>query len=372
MGPLPDGLDPDRTVPVRSITLPDGRTYWSVADHALARRVLSDPRFSREAAVAPGTEKLMTVNPSADSIISMDGARHTRIRRLIAGAFTERRVAEFRPAVERFSTELLDRLADQGPPADLVAHYSSRLSLSVLCHVLGVPLEDEPEFRSLVPVLFQLDGDETEGRRKAYLLAQYMNRLVTRKRRHPGRDLLTTLVEAGDDGDRLSSRELVTLSLALLMAGYDTTGDQITLAVLAVLLDPQRRQAVTTRPDEVPELVEDLLRHTPSTPLSFTRVATEDVELGDVLVARGESVVVFAMGANRSPGSGPGPAPRHLTFGYGPHRCVGAPLARLQLVSALRGIGERLPGLTLAEDPENLPWKPVGVTRGLSRMRVTW
>lgn len=370
-GPLPDGLDPDRADPVRWIVLDSGAGYWSVADHELARRVLGDARFSRAAAVGAGSTRLTALSPSADSIISMDGERHTRLRRLVAGAFTDRAVARYAPAIAEDVEGLLDGLVARGRPADLVDALTSRLPLTVLCRVLGVPVADSEEFRTLVPVLFDIDGDETDTRRRGYRLVQYMARLVASRRADPGDDVLSGLMTAHDD-DRLSSRELVNLGLALLMAGYDTTADQLALTVLAMLTHRERWVAACADPGVVAGQVEELLALTPATPIAFTRVALDDVELGDVLVRRDEPLVVFAMGANRCPAAQGTPTSRHLTFGHGAHRCVGAPLARLQLVTAVTALTRRLPGLTLAEAPDALPWKPAGATRGLTRLLVTW
>ncbi|WP_224391016.1 cytochrome P450 [Pseudonocardia sp. ICBG1293] len=368
VGPLPDGLDPESVTAVRRIPF-EGTHYWSVGDYDLARTVLSDPRFSREAAVAPGATELTALSPAAESIVSMDGAPHGRLRRLIAGTFTERATARFAGDVGTDVARLLDAMADGEPAADLVGSLCARLPLSVLCRILGIPLRDEDEFRSLVGVLFALDEDRSEARRKGYRLAAYISGLVRRKRADPGPDLLSSLIAARDADDRLTSRELVTLCLALLMAGYETTADQLTLSVLTMLLDRDRWEAACTDPGVVPAQVDELLRLAPSTPLSFTRVATEDVELGDVTVRAGDPLVVFSMGANRCPRAAGSP---HLTFGYGAHRCVGAPLARMQLVTAVTGLTTRFPGLRLDEDPADLPWKPLGATRGLTRLRVRW
>jgi cytochrome P450 len=376
IGPLPGDLDLDRLEPVAWVLAPNGEGTWVVSDYRLSRKVFADRRFSRAASVAAEAPELAVMAPSPDSIISTDGREHARLRRLVAGSFTEFRIAEFAPVIEKLSHELLDDLAALDQPADFVAAYASRLPLRVLCHVLGVPVADEEIFRSLVAVLFELSGDAAAARTKGFRLARYMTRLVARKRRDLGSDLLSELIRTTDGDDRLSDRELVTMCLSLLMAGFDSTADQITLCFFSLLREsPAHRDALRTDPALVRTAVEEVLRVNPSPPISFSRVATEDVDLGPVQVRRGEPIVVFTMGANLESSAAPSAdrtEPSHLTFGHGPHRCVGAPLARLQLNIAVTTVLNRLPRLRLAHDLEALDWKTNSATRGLTELRVAW
>ncbi|MFJ2743691.1 cytochrome P450 [Streptomyces sp. NPDC087440] len=353
--------------------MPNGVGVWAVSDYHLARQVLADPRFSRAAAVAPDVPKVASIDPSPDSIVSLDGKAHSRLRRIVAGAFTERRISALGPFIETRSSELLDAMANGGRSADLVAGLAAPLPLSVLCYMLGVPEADRESFREWVPVLFDLDGEGAEIRTRAFLLTHYMTKLISGKRKEPGGDLISALIQAADEEGKLTNRELVTLSLALLMAGYDSTADQITLAFLSLLHDPTRAAALRADPSLVPAEVEELLRINPSAPLSFSRAVTEPVQLADVTISPGEPVLVFLMGANRTRDDSGNPAGiPHLTFGRGVHRCLGAPLARLQLATVIRLTLERFPSLALADDVERLDWKPAAATRGLKSLRVQW
>jgi cytochrome P450 len=379
VGPLPIPGDPDDMPPVARVSMPNGVDAWVISDYRLARKVLADPRFGRAAAVAPDVPKLTSLDPSSGSIISVDGSAHARLRRIVAGAFTERRVVGLLPIIEQRTEELVDALVAQGPPADLVAGLAASLPLSVLGHMLGIPVADHEEFKEWVPVLFDLSGESVESRTRAFRITHYMSKLIAQKRKEPGEDLISALVQATDEGGRLTNRELVTLSLALLMAGYDSTGDQITLCFLSLLHEPERMVTLRADPDLVPAEVEHLLRTNPSAPATFTRMTTEPVRLAGVTVEPGEPVVVFLMAANRSPAAQRGADGRdgasgspHLTFGHGVHRCLGAPLARLQLATVIRVVLDRLPRLALAQDLEGLAWKPAAATRGLAEMRVTW
>ncbi|ATL28470.1 cytochrome P450 [Streptomyces formicae] len=353
--------------------MPNGVGVWAVSDYRLARQVLADPRFSRAAAVAPDVPNLASIDPSPDSIVSLDGRAHARLRRIVAGAFTERRISALRPFIEARATELLDALAAGEQPADLVSGLAAPLPLSVLCHMLGIPDADRESFREWVPVLFDLDGESAASRTKAFRIAEYMTRLINRKRREAGDDLISALIQAADDEGKLTNRELVTLSLALLMAGYDSTADQITLAFLSLLHDPSRAAALRADPGLVPAEVEEVLRANPSAPVSFSRAVTEPVRLAGVTISPGQPVLVFLMGANRTQhDSGNQAGNPHLTFGHGVHRCLGASLARLQLATVIHLTLDRFPHLALADGVDDLRWKPAAATRGLAALRVRW
>lgn len=377
-GPLPEFLTPPEPGRVVSVRTPVGAQMWLVRDYELGRQILSDPRFSRAAAVRPEAPKVNTANPSANSVMSLDGAEHAHLRRLVAGAFTPRRVAALAPSVERLAGELLDRLADRGPPADLIAAYADPLPLGVLSTLLGVPRKDHELFASWVDVLFDVTAsDDHEKLWRRVALVDYMSDLIERKRRKPGEDLLSTLVEEHDRGE-LSKPALINLGVALLTAGYQTTAGQIGLAALVLLLDPEPRRAV--QDGLVVPVVEELLRLTPSTPVTFPRVAVQDVELDGTTVRAGQAVIVSILDSNRSAAAFPDPEQlkiraqpaAHLTFGHGPHYCLGAPLARLQLVVALSGLLRRLPDLRLADGDTSVVWPDGLATRGLSRLEVTW
>ncbi|MEU6667435.1 cytochrome P450 [Streptomyces sp. NPDC046727] len=373
IGPLPIPCDPDDPAPIRWVRMPNGTGCWAVSDYRLARQVLADPRFSRAATLAPDMPSLASIDPSPDSIISLDGKAHARLRRIVAGAFTEHRVDALRPMIEGRVRELLDELAAGEQPADLVAGLAAPLPLSVLCHMLGIPVTDHESFRAWVPVLFDLDSAGPESRARAFRITLYMAKLIEQKRREPGDDLISALIQAADAEGKLTNGELVTLSLSLLMAGYDSTADQITLAFLSLLHEPARADALRADPDLVPAEVEEVLQTNPSAPICFSRAVTEPVQVADVTIRPGQPVLVFLMGAHRSLRAREGTkAGAHLAFGHGVHRCLGAPLARLQLATVIRLTLDRFPRLALAEDVAGLRWKPAAATRGLTALRVRW
>jgi cytochrome P450 len=379
IGPLPAFLQ-HVTEDVTSIVAPTGDEVRLVSDYELGRLVLTDKRFSRSEAVKPNVPKFNDVQPVAQSIMSMDGPEHARLRRIIAGKFSSRRITEMVPLIENLADSYLDRLAARGSPADLIEGLATPLPLAVLCRLLGVPEKDSGQFKGLVNVLFDISASspkEKSGRRIE--LVRYMTYLTDYKRQHPGDDLLTTLIGVHEQGE-LSKGELITMGLTLLMAGYETTVGQIGLTVMSMLSDPNTYRRLVAQPEILPFAIEESLRLTPAAPMSFTRIAQERVQLGRVTIEPGEAIVVSLIHANRDDKVFAEPAQlmleerawSHLTFGYGSHRCPGAELARTQLRIVLARLLQRFPELRLAADPDPVSWKHGLATRGLARLIVTW
>ncbi|MDX3536679.1 cytochrome P450 [Streptomyces sp. MB09-01] len=388
LGPLPEflgqyvageGRVPDGTDVVPFFT-PAGDKMWLVCDYALARKVLTDQRFSRAEAVTPHAPKLNDAQPVPHSMMSMDGADHSRLRRVVTRAFTTGRTSAMAPAVEELADRYLDAMAASGPGTDLIEALAAPLPLAVLCSLLGVPPEDGARFRDWVEVLFDISASTPQEKARRRLeLIDYMADLIDRKRRRPEDDLLTSMIGAHEQGD-LSMGELLTMGLTLLMAGYETVVGQIGTSAHALLGDPAAYEELREQPDRLAPTVEELLRLTPSTPISFPRVAVEPVPLGNVTVQAGEGVIVSLLHGNRDGKTFADPElldpqghdAAHLTFGHGVHRCLGAPLARLQLQIVLERLLRRFPALRLAPGPDAVVWKDGLGTRGLSRLLVEW
>ncbi|MFE9427032.1 cytochrome P450 [Kitasatospora sp. NPDC006697] len=386
LGPLPDFLG--RQVAeagalerdVVPIDTPAGDKLWLVCDYALARQVLSDKRFSRAEAVKPQAPKLNDAQPVPNSMMSMEGPEHSRLRRVVTKAFTSGRVNALAPAIEQLTDHYLDALETAGPGSDLIEGLTTPLPLGVLCSLLGVPPEDTPRFRDWVEVLFDISASAPrEKARRRLELADYMSELIDRKRREPQPDVLTTMIGAQERGE-LSQGELLTMGLTLLMAGYETVVGQLSLSLLALLDDRAAYQELVDEPGLLTGTIEELLRLTPSTPISFNRVAVEPVQLGSVTVQAGEAVVISLLHSNRDGKAFADPElidphgreATHLTFGHGVHRCLGAQLGRLELQIVLSRLLRRFPGLRLSSDPAAVVWKDGLGTRGLSRLLVEW
>ncbi|MEW2574067.1 cytochrome P450 [Streptomyces sp. NPDC047070] len=379
LGPLPEFLQAGSEDVVPVVT-PAGDKMWLVRDYALGRAVLTDKRFSRASAVLPAAPKFNDAQPTPNSMMSMDGSRHTQLRRIVSGAFSTGRIAAMRPFVAELADRHLDAMAAHGPGADFVEHLAAPLPLAVLCSLLGIPAEDGSRFRDWVEVLFDISASSPrEKARRRVELADYMTDLVNRKRQRPEDDLLTTLIGLHDQGE-LTMSELLTLGLTLLMAGYETTAGQLSLSLLSLLSDPDAHRELVARPERTAAVVEELLRISPATPLAFPRVAVQPVELGGVTVQAGEAVLVALVHGNRDGKVFAEPESLaltghdavHLTFGHGVHRCLGAPLARLQVCLVLERLLHRFPALRLAAVDAPVVWKDGLATRGLSLLRVDW
>jgi cytochrome P450 len=378
LGPLPDYLR-QATGDIASVAAPSGAGLWVVCDYAAGRQVLADGRFSRSEIIKPDSPKVNGPEPAQHSIMSMDGDDHARLRRLVAGSFTARRVAEMAPLVGQLVDGYFDQMAASGSPADIVSRVIQPLPLAVLCAVLGIPASSSESFKDGVEVLFDItDADVGKTRRRLELVSR-MKQLILDKRKELADDLLSSLIQAQGKGD-LSHGELLTMGLTLLMAGYETTVGQIGLMVLSLLADPGAYASLVANPELVPGAVEEALRLNPATPVSFARVAMEAVQIGDVMVEAGEAVVVSMLHGNRDESVFPGAdklildgrASAHLTFGYGTHRCLGAPLARLQMQIILEQLIKHFPALRLADCPEPVKWKDGLATRGLLQLMVDW
>jgi cytochrome P450 len=360
------------------VQLPYGEPAWLATRYADVRMVLGDKRFSR-AQAKEHDEPRMGAGRITSGILSMDPPDHTRLRTLVAKAFTVRRVEELRPRVREIAIGLVKDMIATGPPADLVDVFALPLPVAVICELLGVPVEDRPKFRfwsdnalstsRLTAEEFAANNEELRG---------YIRGLIAEHRDNPRDDLMTALIEARDERDRLSELEMVDLCRGILVAGHETTASQIPNFLVTLLDHPEAMARLRSDPSLIPGAVEELLRFVPlGSGGSFARYATEDVQVGDTLVRRGEPVIVAIGAANRDGlrFTDPDtlrverPPEQHLGFGHGVHHCLGAALARMELQEALRVLLSELPDLHLAGD---VVWKTEMLVRGPVRMPVGW
>lgn len=355
-----------------------GEPAWLATRYADARLVLGDRRFSRAMEKEKDAPRRSPVQREG-GILQMDPPDHTRLRTLVAKAFTMRRVELLRPRVVELATGLIADMKAAGPPADLVDLYALPIPVAVICELLGVPVADRPKFRVWSDAALSTSGltpEEFERNREE--LRDYMRGLIAEHRSSPQDDLMTALIEARDTRDRLTELELVDLCVGILVAGHETTASQIPNFVYALLDQPGQWERLCADPGLIPAAVEELLRFVPlGAGAGFARYATEDVEVGGVLVRQGEPVLVAIGAANRDRlqfddaeglrfdrGD-----QHHLGFGHGVHHCLGAPLARLELQEALRALVTELPGLHLAGD---IVWKTQMLVRGPRSMPIGW
>ncbi|MER7998495.1 cytochrome P450 [Streptomyces sp. NPDC095613] len=377
-GPLPSYL-PRRPAPdVVRVLAPTGDRLWLVTRFGLGREVLTSTRFSRAMAVAESAAAIHPMRPDPAALTSLDPPAHGRLRRLVNRAFAPDAVASLEGVIRRTARGLL---ADRHT-ADLVSGYAEPLSASTICQMLGVPEAEQDRFVRLANRAHGItpcSPEESESAR--HELRAYVGSLVELARREPGQHLLGALVLAHEQEGALDEKELLALVELLLNAGYETTIGQIGLAVLALLERPDQWREMAHRPELIPGAVEELLRYAPVVPISFTRVARQDVVLGGQRIRAGESVLVSLLHANFDPEEHASPeelridrrTARNLTFGHGPHVCLGAQLARLQLRVALEELADSCPDLALDADPGALRWRPPeAIVRGPTSLPASW
>ncbi|MEU8696561.1 cytochrome P450 [Streptomyces sp. NPDC048680] len=381
LDPLPELAELRRDEPVVRVRMPGGGTAWLVTRHADVRRVLADPRFSRSRATrGKGPGGRTTALP--DSILAADPPDHSRLRRLVAPALTVPRAEAMRRDIARLADELLTRMTEaagtgEGPGADLVPHFCRPLPLTVICDLLGTPRVDADLLDAWDGSLRSTTAKNAEVTAAVHEMTGYLTRLVAAKRARPADDMLSTLVAARDDGDRLSEGELVSFCLVLFTGGYGTTANRLAGIVHLLLEQPERYALLCREGHRVPGAVEELLRYAQAAMGANVRVATESVRLGDVTVGEGESVIALMASANHDEDVYPDPgvldltrsAAGHLAFGHGVHFCVGAQLARVQLQEALSALTRRLPGLRADGPPR---WRTGQTTRAPQSLPVTW
>ncbi|MCE6993615.1 cytochrome P450 [Saccharothrix sp. S26] len=374
-------LELQRDEPVARVRLPYGREAWLVTRYADAKVVLADPRFSRAPVMDADYDppRTMPEVPGITTILSMDPPEHTRLRRILAKAFTARRTGQLRERAQEIVDGLLDAMEEQGPPADLVDALAMPVAITLISEMLGVPALDRVKFREWSDAAVAITAFTVpEIEAGAAALRAYIRELVEDKRQNPADDMLTVLVHAHDNEDRLTEEELVSFGVTLLIAGHETTGSEISNFVYQLLTHPDRLAELRADPSLLPAAIEELLRITKlSGAPGFPRIATADVELSGVTIRAGEAVFVDGLVANRDPAVFPNPheldfhRPHnpHFAFGHGVHHCIGAPLARMELQVSISTLLNRFPNLELADD---VVFKKGRLVRGPERLLVRW
>ncbi len=322
------------------------------------------------------------------SLLESEPPVHTRLRRLIAGAFSRGHVERLRPAIDALAARLAGDLAAAaaaGEPVDLIAHYAEPLPVEVIAELLGIPPVDRHHLRPWSNAIVKMyeygitDAQRDAAERASADFVEYLRELVERRRVEPGDDLISSLLaEADADGTRLSLDELVTTGTLLLNAGHEATVNVVGNGFSALLARPDVLATVRDNLDDdafVATAVEELIRF--DSPLQlFERTATADVEIGGAVVEKGQKIAALLGAANRDPAvfAAPDvldpsrdPNPQ-IGFGAGIHFCVGAPLARIELQTTLRTLLSSFPELTLAAPP---PRRPEFVIRGVEQLLVT-
>ncbi|RPK47074.1 cytochrome P450 [Streptomyces sp. ADI93-02] len=363
--------------PVHQVRTDDFERIWMVVGYEEARAALADQRFSKDWRT---TERFSAAsNPINANMLEMDAPHHTRLRKLVAREFTARRIEALRPRVEQITGDLLDAMVPAGS-ADLVDAFAFPLPMTVICELLGVPDIDRDAFRLLSNAIVTPESPEKENE-AVQAMGAYLDTLIADKRRAPGDDLMSALIQAhDDDGDRLSPDELVGMAFLLLVAGHETTVNLIANGVRALLDHPDQLALLRARPELIDNAVEEMLRYDGPVGTATFRFSREPVTVGQVVIPKGEAVLVALGSGDRDPDRYPDPdtfdirreAQGHLAFGHGIHFCLGAPLARMEGRIAIRALLERCPGLVRDPDGGEPDWLPGLLLRGVRHLPVRW
>jgi len=362
--------------------------FWVLTRYEDCVAVLRDQRFGREefqqmlsSVYGDDSEKPQLPR----SMLFRDPPDHTRLRALVSKAFTPRMIETMRDHIQEIVDRLLDRVQDTGR-MDVMEDLAYPLPVTVICEMLGVPVTDHASIRgwsadiarSLDAIGLPSDQAIVErGRTSRRALAGYFRRLVPERRARPQQDLLSGLIAAEEQGDKLSQDEVIAMCLLLFIAGHETTVNLIGNGTLALLRHPDQMRKLQADPALIGNAVEELLRY--DSPVQRTaRITSVDAEVGGQPMPKGTMVITALGAANRDPAQFPDPDvldvtrkdPRHISFGFGIHFCLGAPLARVEGQLALGTLLRRMPKLALAES--NPEWRESSVLRGLKRLNVTF
>lgn len=369
----------------------DGVTpIWYVTRAAEVEQVLADSKtFARDPARVSPDLAAMYQTPDErvraitdNHMLNRDGDDHRRLRSLVSKAFTPRVIESMRPRVRAIADGLLDRVVDRGE-MELVSEFAFPLPITVIAELLGVPSERQADFKIWSDAFVSPALTHEEYLKSMALLQQfaaYMFGLVAERRQAPRDDLISRLIMAEEQGDRLSEGELMSMIALLIVAGHETTVSLIGNAALALLTHPEALAALRADHALIPDAVEELLRYDSPVERALNRFVTADTVLAGQQLRRGDIVIVALGSANRDEARFERPTELeiqrdpnpHMAFGKGIHYCLGAPLARLEAAVAIAALLDRLPNLQLAIEPSELSWRDVPLFRSLTRLPVTW
>ncbi|MFB6639085.1 cytochrome P450 [Streptomyces chartreusis] len=376
--------------PIVPVDLPGGIPVWAPTGYDTLKELILDPRVSKDPRQHWRLWPEMAEHPSwgwilgwvgVVNMLSTYGTDHARLRKLVAPSFTQRRTEVMRPRVEAITGELLDVLDKGDAEVDLKAGFAHPLPMRMICELFGVPDELQEATGTLIAAI--MDTSDPSPEHAAFVQEQIgtvLPALIAHRSEQPGDDLTTELIRVRDeDGDRLSDEELLYTLLLVIGAGFETTVNLIGNAVVALLTHPEQLADVRSGRIGWDAVIDETLRVHPSIASLPLRFAVSDIEVGDVTVAAGDAIITTYAAAGVDPAHyGPDAdsfdasrgADDHLAFGIGVHRCIGAPLARVEALTALPALFERFPDLRLAVREEELRQVPSFIAFGWQEIPV--
>lgn len=369
--------------PISKVKMPNGVNAWLITRYDDLRAMLADPRFSADRRkpgfpTQIGNQRQFTKRPPV--MLTMDGDEHSAARRAVIGEFTVKRIQALQPRIQQIVDECISRMMAGKRPLDLVTELALPVPSLVICELLGVPYADHDYFQSRTRRMLNRNTPDEERVAAVDELADYLDRVVANKMDHPSDDLISRQIDRQRAEGKVDRESLVSQANFLLGAGHETTANMISLGTLGLLLNPDELDLIRRDPAKTPLAVEELLRYFSIVSSGVARIATEDVELGGVLIRAGEGVIAPIPAANHDGAVFADPnhlniergARHHVAFGYGPHQCLGQNLARAELQVVFDTLFRRIPDLRLAVPVEELPFKDDSFIYGLYELPVTW
>ncbi|KMK75228.1 cytochrome P450 family protein [Alkalihalobacillus pseudalcaliphilus] len=350
---------------------------WLAFTYEAAEKVLRDERFIKDMrTVFPGEITDANVPPIGQSMLFVDPPDHRRLRNLVAKGFAPKKIKALSGRIEEIAKEEAQRMG-RNKDVDFIEDYAFPIPIRVICELLGVPSEDQHLFQRWSKVLVDIVTEEQYEQSMIEFMA-YLESLIHQRRSEPKEDLLTDLILAEEEGERLSVRELYGVVMLLIVAGHETTVNLIANGLLALLTHPEQAQLLKEEPERMGQAIEEFLRYNGPVEFSTDRWARESFTFMGQRVEKGDHVIVSLASADHDSEEFEKPEQfdikreksPHLAFGKGIHYCLGAPLARLEAEIAMRVLLEQFPNIRLAVDLSELEWRQSFIIRGLKRFPI--
>ncbi|USB33547.1 cytochrome P450 [Paenibacillus sp. YPG26] len=365
--------------PVYKCVLPDGNQGWMITRYQDAVDAFKDPRLSKDPV------KLFGGDPAHQSVFTRnmlfsDPPDHKRLRGLVQKSFTPGMIEEMRGRIQEIADELLNGFSGRDQ-IRLIDEFAFPLPIIVICEMLGIPAADRDKFRLWSTTLIEGSNGEYASEMKQHMeeFIQYLGQMFGRLRQEPGQDLISQLIAAEEEGDKLTEQELYGVVTLLIIAGHETTVNLIGNTLLSLLEHPDQLERLIQEPELIHNAIEESLRFNGPVEFSTSRWAKEDFDFKGKEFKKGDLVILALNSANHDPRQFESPdvfditreKSAHLAFGKGVHLCLGAPLARLEGEIAIRSLLQRYPHIKLNVRPDELEWRPGMVVRGVKEIPLS-
>ncbi|MDS9997473.1 cytochrome P450 family protein [Bacillus atrophaeus] len=364
-----------------------GVTYraWLITRYDDCMAFLKDNRITRDVKKVMSKEQIKKLNVSddidfvSDHMLAKDTPDHTRLRSLVHQAFTPRIIENLRTSIEQITERLLDDMEKENEP-DIMKSFASPLPFIVISEMMGIPEEDRSQFQVWTNAMVDTsEGNQEKTNQSLREFKDYIGKLIQERRIHPKDDMISKLVHAEEDGHKLSEKELYSMLFLLIVAGLETTVNLLGSGTLALLQHREELEKLKQHPDMIDTAVEELLRYTAPVVMMANRWAIEDFTYQGHSIKRGDMIFIGIGSANRDPERFENPEKfdisrspnRHISFGFGIHFCLGAPLARLEGQIAFNALLKRFPYIELAVASDEMKWRKNAFLRGLESLPVS-